>query len=337
MDEEHQMIFEEIRKFSNAPFKEKAITMRKKVIAHYTDAQAIKGIIDNNEFWASRSDFLNDTTEVEYGWSLLEKIWGKIFKDKMDKSKKEYLIVLKRMINESKRKNTENIFIVSFSKNEDSLAMWSQYSGKDGYRIGVDFRESSKMWARIYGKNWAHGMVVYDIEEQQAILIDQVESGYDLWEKITREEELLSEAAMYPILHRLKIWSVFLKSPYFKQEEEIRVVVFWNNIMNKIGENITKLNVKRFNNLSIPDKLNSENNIAREVDDFRERNKINYRVRGNYFCPYIKVQFDKRSVKSIKIGPVNKVDKAKHGLEEYLKSQGLDKVEVKKSDCPLRF
>jgi hypothetical protein len=42
------------------------------LLFHYTAAEGLKGIIENNELWASSAYFLNDSTEVIYGYGLLK-------------------------------------------------------------------------------------------------------------------------------------------------------------------------------------------------------------------------------------------------------------------------
>ena len=41
---------------------------------HYTTAEGLKGIIENNELWASSAYFLNDSSEVMYGYGVVKEV-----------------------------------------------------------------------------------------------------------------------------------------------------------------------------------------------------------------------------------------------------------------------
>src|SRR5258708_7067446 len=41
-------------------------------VFHYTTTEGLRGIVENNELWATSAYFLNDTTEITYGYGVQE-------------------------------------------------------------------------------------------------------------------------------------------------------------------------------------------------------------------------------------------------------------------------
>ena len=42
------------------------------VLYHYTTADGLKGIVENHELWATSAYYLNDLTEIMYGYQLID-------------------------------------------------------------------------------------------------------------------------------------------------------------------------------------------------------------------------------------------------------------------------
>src|ERR1019366_4723226 len=45
-----------------------------KVLFHYTSAEGLKGIIENNQLWATSAYYLNDSAEMFYGYNVLREV-----------------------------------------------------------------------------------------------------------------------------------------------------------------------------------------------------------------------------------------------------------------------
>src|SRR5215475_7899868 len=45
-----------------------------KPLFHYTDAAGLKGIIESNSLRATATNYLNDSSEIEYGCALLDEV-----------------------------------------------------------------------------------------------------------------------------------------------------------------------------------------------------------------------------------------------------------------------
>ena len=46
--------------------------LKKGIIYHYTSVEGVLGILDKSEFWVTKSDFLNDISEINYTFDLFE-------------------------------------------------------------------------------------------------------------------------------------------------------------------------------------------------------------------------------------------------------------------------
>ena len=44
---------------------------------HYTTAEGVRGIVENREFMATKSDFLNDKLEFQYAIEVMERLTEK--------------------------------------------------------------------------------------------------------------------------------------------------------------------------------------------------------------------------------------------------------------------
>lgn len=113
------------------------------LIYHFTGAVALKSIILNQTFWITKSDYLNDTTELQ----AIKPFLSKFFKQHNKMSKK-----VQNYINEQLEKylTDYNYYILSCSQVDDSLPLWNYYSESEGYCIGIDKEEFIDMFKRYF-------------------------------------------------------------------------------------------------------------------------------------------------------------------------------------------
>lgn len=139
------------------------------VLYQYTDVNALKGIVDNNEIWATHWRYLNDKNEFTNGIDLITKHCDLLLMKNTNPTIGNYFLQLK---NDLKRQNGIinyfDIGISSFTTLEDKLSQWRGY-GK-GYKsaaIGFDpekilcDRNSKKFGYIVFCK------VLYDTEEKE--------------------------------------------------------------------------------------------------------------------------------------------------------------------------
>lgn len=107
-------------------------------IFHYTNLSAIPSIFRSEciVLWATNASYLNDPSELIYGINIVNEIEHKNIHPDMFR----------------------NYYLTSFSQDDDSLVMWSQYgAGGDGCSIGFDYDSIATAYGVvgqcIYGKN----------------------------------------------------------------------------------------------------------------------------------------------------------------------------------------
>lgn len=109
---------------------------------HYTKCNGVNGILENNCFWATKSDFLNDPKEFSYIEAIIRDICKELIKNE-DWREMFLKDVLEEKVFLDGGRNKE-YFILSFSKCRDSITMWSEFGNKTGYNIGFDGKKIIK-------------------------------------------------------------------------------------------------------------------------------------------------------------------------------------------------
>lgn len=103
---------------------------------HYTDQAGFLGIIDNNELWATKIQYLNDNTELSLGIELTSKLLSEMLDSPHPEWQKE---VINQILSEISLMGSSNMCVCSFSEKGDLLSQWRGYSkGMGGYSIGFD-------------------------------------------------------------------------------------------------------------------------------------------------------------------------------------------------------
>ena len=91
------------------------------IIYHYTSGQGLMGILSNSEIHCSHISFLNDPSEHEY----FDEILAKLFESNPDCKSIYYELYNESYFGITYSKH--DFYVLSFSKNEDSLSMWNYY------------------------------------------------------------------------------------------------------------------------------------------------------------------------------------------------------------------
>ena len=301
--------------------------MRK--IYHYTNIDVLYDVLKEQKFWLTRYDYLNDMTELEYSFTLIESNINKVCIKLSSDEKMMLMACIKNL--------SEYIYIMSFSTNSDSLTLWGNYSAFEGYYIGMNSLElanyiiKNKIFIISNDKSneisryrkeetkstcYNIGKVIYDQTEQNKMIVEVLECLNELYSSSMRQSDDFSVKRAELISHLVDYCCMFKKTCFY-QEEEYRLIV------------------------SVDKNINS--------------NVVKYKKSKSVFIPYIEIGFDlnvKESIiKSIGIGPKNKMDIAEKGLISYLMSldyevvnpntvnynYGNKEVDVIKSGIPLRY
>ena len=288
--------------------------LNKGSIYHYTSLQALQGILTNKEFWVTKSDFMNDKSELIYTSNMFEELF---FKKMSDSPFKQKLI---NAFNKEKLDITgdytldisqllSGYHILSFSTVHDNLTLWVEFSDSMGYCLKFDIKTLlENMPQKI---KW-HVEVIYNLKKQKQLLAESVEKALRMVDKrYTKLDDLPQDFSDDEIMSYslflcgiCTVYSMFFKSKSFSSEKEYRIVF----------SEIYKIDKK----------------FPREMDLF-------FREKNSALIPYVKESFGTLdSIKGITVGPKNNLDIAIKGLN-YFCSLNKIKVDIRESNIPLRY
>ncbi|WP_165878446.1 DUF2971 domain-containing protein [Natranaerovirga pectinivora] len=308
-------IYEQYMSFSENPYFEDTFGHS---VHHYTDIHALMSILRNRKLWLSDSDFLNDRNEVKYTLDLISNICYKEFDFNSREMNKIFDYVSRPTW------NGQQVFIMSFSEQDDLLPLWSYYSQVDGYNISfnppelisasrqnldVDYKSNREVHkvSALDRVKINLSKVIYN-EEQQTEIITKITK---LMKKavIDYRQGLLSGYMINKLLIEyagiLRFYSLNFKQIHFEPEQETRLTV-----------------------------LLEDKNLLKQY--------LNHRSSNGIVIPYIELNFSvdqfNSVVKKIMIGPKNNLDVSEKGLKSFLYHEDYkESIQITKSLIPLRF
>lgn len=288
------------------------------VVYHYTSLSNIKSILLREGgalLWASRHDCLNDASEGTLPRLRFRQVCDRLSKeDKLDEAflnvinnvqpNKTDLIIPTNGGKKRPVRDSYKTYIVSFSEDSDSLAMWNYYSKGshyEGMNIGIDTQVLLNSLNSTLNKNGTVNIqaakVIYDEDEQLEIIEEAI---LDLRRAYTPGHETSVRFCVGTLL--AKLGPVF-KLDYFSYEREVRLFV---QVFKKF-----------------------------EID-----NPVKYRSNAGFVIPYIELEFDKNSISEITLGPALSDEKQKLAqkevAQEMMRSYGYG-AQVDCSRIPVRF
>ncbi|MGA3055814.1 MAG: DUF2971 domain-containing protein [Candidatus Korobacteraceae bacterium] len=116
-------------------------TLPSHCLFHYTNADGLKGIIESNELWATSAYFLNDSTEIIYGYGILDealKDWIAVNpRPEGSLSLKLALELQKEFAGDLLSRNVMHaIYLVCLCEEDNLLSQWRAYGQAGGYSLG---------------------------------------------------------------------------------------------------------------------------------------------------------------------------------------------------------
>ncbi|MGK7378732.1 DUF2971 domain-containing protein [Planococcus sp. 1R117A] len=271
---------------------------------HYTSLQSLMGMIETNNLWMSKGNFLNDSSELVYFSNVLKSVISKMRIQNETELWRLFIRELKLSMNRFLKKIEENgfeVYIFSMSHSQDSLALWYNYAKGEGYNLGFYVEDLLKKTSVFPDEsNVVHGLVVYDRQEQELVLMNFLIETFKLVTQYEVEE--VKKAMPAHFFSVIATCAIFFKDPAFQSEEEYRIAY-----MNASGET---------------------------------QPEARFRAQNGVIIPYIAVNFEERlPISHITIGPKNNIDIAKRGMEHYLNSKGynMKEISISKSVAALRY
>jgi hypothetical protein len=298
---------------------------------HYTSAAGIKGIIENNELWASSAYFLNDPTEVIYGYSVLKDVLdGWIAQNQQPEN--SLSLGIARDFQRSFEQDISNtgvirpIYLACFCEEDNLLSQWRTYGEQGGYSLGFQVPapdltagQGFKPEPTTLTSKWVK--VEYDRDEQIKKCGAVLESLLAIFDDPATGEAVANIGSHplfgYPVLRQtladiLMEEIVGFKNQAFEVEKEWRVVVRQRELT-KQGTD----------------------------DGGKTPTRVHFRSSRGTLVPYVKLvptdPASKLPIACVRSGPT--LDKATAGMAVgmMLYANGFTGVRVQGSDIPVRF
>lgn len=289
---------------------------------HYTTAEGVRGIVENREFAATKSDFLNDKLEFQYAVEVMEHLTEtyivnpslreRFFSGLQAEIDRLGIITPACAAEGECVEDGLSFYVVAFSKLQNNALLWAEFTDFKGYCLEFDYE---KLVEGFRNRVFLHGTVIYDEEEQTNGLLESLlscirslqEEGMTDLGGFFEEESEISDASLQKLIEEMavvvSVYAMFFKKNFFAGEEEYRFV--------------------------FPPFL---------YDAAQQKPK--FRLLDQIFLPYIMVEYEgKREgvpLESVMVGAKNNSDIAVRGMRYFLQSQGLH-IPVLLSDIPLRY
>jgi hypothetical protein len=198
---------------------------------HYTDASGLLGILDNHGLWASATASLNDTSELQYGESVVRRVWESMRSDVPMPCQEFLRVVLEVDLTLDMR---DNVFILSASLDGDLLNQWQHYARRGGFAVGLDVGHPLTPRVNAHGvapsraggsplPGWHR--VIYAPDEQDewarkmlGHVVNATPGNAETWENYSDDWPRLAK------INRLLIQTLIcqFKHPAFAAEREVR-------------------------------------------------------------------------------------------------------------------
>ncbi|HIX28499.1 MAG TPA: DUF2971 domain-containing protein [Candidatus Blautia stercoravium] len=285
-------------------------------IFHYTDLRALKGMVTEQSFWVTKSDFLNDKYEFRYAYKVIRKVCEKMIPGEENR----HLVIsglkhqLEMIDNVMENRVLSGWYVLSFSRQRDSLLLWTEFGKSQGYCLEFEY---SSLADSLESGIMLDGYVIYEKEQQKKLIEATInhllgEKGRSsLKEKLLSEGKKVTEEELYPFLMEFAVcsfvYSMFFKKECFREEKEYRFV-FWAFHEEEEGSG-----------------------MALTPMHFREKNQT--------LIPYIEVRYQQEGespICAITVGPKNNSDLAVRGIQYFLRNEKID-IPVYESKIPLRY
>lgn len=193
------------------------------LIYHYTNAQGLKGIVENHVIWATDVWYMNDTREATFAYDVIEEFLESKVGDANPRRKAVARLALDstRRLHE-KTDKLPGSFIACFSKKPDLLSQWRAYCPDGGFSIGFDRNALGQLAANLANTD-QHTVrdVIYEPQGQFAAL-----ESHFYRETANQSSDIPTAAGLF------LVWSQMLapalKNKAFEEESEVRLHLFWS-------------------------------------------------------------------------------------------------------------
>ncbi len=215
-----------------------------KLLYHYTDFNAMRGIISNGEIWLWNLRRMNDSQEMQYFIKQLKRaVKNQLSEELYSKTDALFDENLKDF-------NSLSSYASCFSEYSDDAAQWARY-GKNGMGVCIAF--DKEMLAKIGEEshtplcqvNYASNVEELEVVKELSDLIKNLKD-----DSVTENKDIIRE-----LFHRLVNSSPLFKHPSFISEKEYRIVTLptEKEYLGKPHFFIEETNIKKYFILNLRD------------------------------------------------------------------------------------
>ncbi len=212
------------------------------LLFHYTTADGLKGIVEQNQLWATSAYFLNDSEEITYGYGLLKEVLdGWIARN--PKAENSLCLGLARDLQRSFGQDLLNkdivhpIYLACFCEEDNLLSQWRAYGQAGGYSLGFKVQQEGASQGVtpepcVYTARWVK--VDYDREQQVNKCRELLETVMPIFDNAETAGAIAAlrfhgrlgyDALRKVVAEMLMEESLGFKNKAFEVEKEWRVVV----------------------------------------------------------------------------------------------------------------
>lgn len=112
------------------------MTTNDEMLYHYTTPDALIGIIQNRELWATNALYMNDSEELLHGLDIARRLIGDVAKEAGTDLAKQKANWLLQDLSITGPDHSMPTYVVSFSEVPDLLSQWRAYCRGGGFAIG---------------------------------------------------------------------------------------------------------------------------------------------------------------------------------------------------------
>ncbi|MCG6146605.1 DUF2971 domain-containing protein [Leptospira bandrabouensis] len=188
-----------------------------KLLYHYTDIQALQGIVTSGELWATHASFLNDSQEIIHALNLINTIFRKLISENNnDNILKSFIENLK---NYYSHHHHRDLFLISFSEKKDDLNQWRSYSNNGK---GVCLVFDSEEFTEIKAYNSIQfAKIIYNEDDQQKCIEQIINESCSTH----RSNDLDTADASLLCRSLLDFLVTIIKHKAYKEEQEVRLIL----------------------------------------------------------------------------------------------------------------
>lgn len=295
---------------------------------HYTSLPSFMAMLDgvnngNLYFHASDVYYMNDPTEIEFGFSEISKCFVQI-EDSLHVNDATYQLSKlwdkdsritpdewRHIFYERSKKHSRHPYIISYSRCRESLPMWRMY-GDDGkgVSLGFDVRIYLKEKPAINGirqidmtdvdfKNPCSIDVEYGSVSNGSTIYFLIRTSYSqYWQSVKMEKNgnKILDKQLNALSKMLSMATPFIKHDAYSYEEESRIISF-----------------------------------AKNIDEIRHKISSYGQV-----IPFVEIKLPQNDLKEVIIGPCCNYELSKRCISTRLQQLGMNDVEITYSQVPYR-